>query len=259
MKSRYAARGTWYELDRRAFLKRTSAALAAAMLGCQSKPDRDPSLHAPTDSRTHEVSRWDVLTIGNLSRNRYWGESDERGLRSAICTSTLVQVGDQRLICDPSMKDVEEMAHTLDRRTGFFPDEIQTVFVTHEHGDHWFGIEHFENAEWYAAPPVAEILNNNQSLTREVRPIEGTILDVIEIVPTPGHTVGHHGLLFTCDGMRVMLAGDSVATRDFFIERKGYYNVVDEEESARTMDWMKENVDIIVPGHDNYFLARNTD
>lgn len=23
-----------------------------------------------------KVTRWDVITIGNLSRNRYWGESD---------------------------------------------------------------------------------------------------------------------------------------------------------------------------------------
>jgi len=236
--------------NRRSFLKLASTGSAVCALST--------SLLASSHPRNSAVDRWDILTIGNLSRNRYWGESDEKGLRSAICTSTLVQVGDQRLICDPSIRDADEMAHTLDRRTGLSPDEIQTVFVTHRHGDHYFGIEHFQQAEWYAAPPVAEILNNNETLSRKVKPLEGTILDVIQIVPTPGHTMEHHGLLFTCDGMRVMLAGDSVPTRDFFKERRGYYNVIDEEESARTMDWMKENVDIIVPGHDNYFLTANT-
>src|SRR5690349_8754040 len=29
------------------------------------------------------VQRWDVVTIGNLSRNRYWGEPDAKGLRPA--------------------------------------------------------------------------------------------------------------------------------------------------------------------------------
>ena len=51
-------------------------------------------------------------------------------------------------------------------------------------------------------------------------------------------------------------AGDSVPTRDFFLERRGYFNAVDFELSARTMDRLASVADIIVPGHDNYFLVQ---
>ena len=44
------------------------------------------------------IRRWDIITIGNLSRNRYWGERDDQAYRSAICTCTLVQGDSFRLL-----------------------------------------------------------------------------------------------------------------------------------------------------------------
>ena len=46
-------------------------------------------------------------------------------------------------------------------RTGLKPADVTAVFVTHEHADHWAGINHFADARWLASPGVAEILNNN--------------------------------------------------------------------------------------------------
>ena len=34
-------------------------------------------------------ARWDILTIGHLSRNKFWGESDDQAYRAPLCTSTL--------------------------------------------------------------------------------------------------------------------------------------------------------------------------
>jgi hypothetical protein len=64
------------------------------------------------------VIRWDVITIGNLSRNRYWGESDEKPLRSAICTCTVISGKNFHILVDPSLKVKDSMAAELDRRTG---------------------------------------------------------------------------------------------------------------------------------------------
>lgn len=75
------------------------------------------------------------------------------------------------------------------------------------------------------------------------------------MIPTPGHTNTHHSLHFDRDGLSIVIAGDSVATRDFFRERLGYFNAVDFELSARTMDKLAAMADIIVPGHDNHFLV----
>ena len=82
------------------------------------------------------VHRWDIITIGNLSRNRYWGESEDRPLRPALCTCTLIQAGGSRLLIDPSCEDADRMAAELDRRAGLKPSDITTVFITHHHADH---------------------------------------------------------------------------------------------------------------------------
>ena len=54
--------------------------------------------------------------------------------------------------------------------------------------------------------------------------------------------------------MSVVVAGDAVATLDFWKERRAYYNAVDPEESKRSMNVINSIADIIVPGHDNSFF-----
>ncbi len=204
--------------------------------------------------KNSRVKRWDLITIGNLSRNRYWGESDSQGVRSAICTCTLIQGGMFRLIVDPSLAKAEQMTAELDRRAGLKLRDIDTVFVTHEHGDHWVGLTHFSDAKWFAAPNVAAALNKTNKLPKLIEAVAGRLLDAIDIVPTPGHTLSHHSLRFDCEGMSVIVAGDAVATREFWRERQAYYSCMDFELSARSMDQIGDLADIVVPGHDNYFL-----
>lgn len=108
-----------------------------------------PNAPGTKGKKNSRIKRWDIVTIGNLSRNRYWGESDARAVRSAICTCTLI----------------------------------------------------------------------------------------------------------TGEGLSVVIAGDAVATRDFWNERRSYFNAVDPEVAARTMDRIASMADIVVPGHDNYFLV----
>lgn len=243
--------------SRAAFLKTAVLGLvgAATVRGhagaAEATAPRLPRKGKP-DSR---VQRWDVITIGNLSRNRYWGEGDDRGVRSAICTCTVVQGEGFRLLVDPSITQAELMATELDRRTGLEPGEIDTVFITHEHGDHWFGLAHFPKARWLAAPELAAALNKSAKLSGKVEPVSGRLLEAIDILHTPGHTPTHHSLRFDCEGLSVVIAGDAVATRDFWRNRQGYFNSVDFALAAKTMDRIAGLADIVVPGHDNYFLV----
>ncbi len=231
------------------------AAVAAAgrVLGAEPAAGLNPSSRWK-GRQNSKVKRWDVITIGNLSRNRYWGESDAKGVRSAICTCTLTQGEAFRLLVDPSLSSADEMINELDRRTGLKPRDINAVFVTHEHADHWFGLTHFAAAQWLAAPEVAAALNQTNKLPKPVETATGRLFDAVDILATPGHTMSHHSLRFDCEGMSVVVAGDAVATRDFWRERRGYYNCVDFERSAKSMDQIARVSDIVVPGHDNYFL-----
>ena len=214
-----------------------------------------PLLPATALAAAAKVNRWTVITIGNLSRNRYWGESDAKGLRDAICTCTLISGDGFHLLVDPSLAGATEMAKELDRRTGVKPGDINAVFVTHEHGDHFAGVAHFPKAAWYAAPPVAEILNAKPGFARKFEPEPKALFGAVDVIPTPGHTHSHHGLRFDCEGQSIVAAGDSVATRDFWRERRSYYNAVDPELAARTMDHLARIAAIVIAGHDNYFTV----
>jgi glyoxylase-like metal-dependent hydrolase (beta-lactamase superfamily II) len=201
------------------------------------------------------VNRWDVITIGNLSRNRYWGEDDEQAVREAICTTCLIAGEGFTLLVDPSLEDSDRMAAEIDRRAGLRLGNVDTVFVTHEHGDHHAGLRHFDGARWLAAPEVAAAINSSGKYGRDVEPVEGTLLDAIEVLHTPGHTPSHHSLLFRCDGLRVVVAGDAVMTRDFWIHRQGYFNSIDFDLASRTIEALSRSADVVVPGHDNCFLV----
>jgi glyoxylase-like metal-dependent hydrolase (beta-lactamase superfamily II) len=245
--------------NRATFLARVSVGILAAATASIGATGAEPaagpaSSHPWKGRRNSKVKRWDVITTGNLSRNRYWGESDAKGVRSAICTCTVVQGEGLRLIVDPSLSNPDEMAKELDRRTGLKPRDITAAFVTHEHGDHWFGLAHFTEARWLAAPGVAAALNKTNKLPKPVESMTGRLFDDIEILPSPGHTLSHHSLRFDCDGLSVVIAGDAVPTRDFWRERRGYYNCVDFELAAKIMDKIADLADLVVPGHDNYFL-----
>jgi len=205
---------------------------------------------------TTGVARWDIITIGNISRNRYWGESDERAYRSAICTCTLVTGAGFRLLVDPSLQEAERMAAELDRRTGCRLEGVDAVFLTHEHGDHHFGLKHFPDARWLAAPPVAEILNRSGQYAKPIEADAGPLYGVLEVVPTPGHTLSHHSLRFDWDGRSVVIAADAVMTRDFWNDRRGYFNSADFDLAARSIEQLAEIADLVIPGHDNYFLNR---
>jgi glyoxylase-like metal-dependent hydrolase (beta-lactamase superfamily II) len=204
-------------------------------------------------NRDSLVTHWDVVSIGNLSRNRYWGDSDERPIYRVICTTTVISGKDFHLIVDPSLSGEKEMLTELKRRTGLIPDDINAVFITHQHGDHVAGLKHFQKARWIAGSKVSEGLNRSGQYNKKVEAATEKLFGAIDIVPTPGHTADHQSLRFDYKGMSVVIAGDAVATLDFWNERRAYYNATDPEESKRSMSMISSIADIIVPGHDNCF------
>ena len=246
--------------SRAAFLARLTAAGTAVAASCVlgAEPAASPANSSQWKGRKQsKVKRWDIVTVGNLSRNRYWGESEARPLRTTVCTCTLVQGDGFRLLVDPSLPSAEQMAAELDRRTGLKVRNVDAVFITHEHGDHWFGLAHFEQAKWLAAPDVAAALNKTGKLAKTVEAVTGQLFDAIEVIPTPGHTLSHHSLRFDCDGLSVVIAGDAVMTQDFWRDRRGYFNCADFDLSAKSMNRLCSLADVIVPGHDNFLLNRD--
>jgi glyoxylase-like metal-dependent hydrolase (beta-lactamase superfamily II) len=207
--------------------------------------------------------RWSVLTIGHLSRNRFWGEDDGTARRTPLCTSALVWAGRDVIVVDPPLPP-GEMPGLLDRRAGLAIGDVTRVYLTHFHGDHRAGMEAFADVPWLM--PDAEWVYWDRRLAPDAP--ERRLLGRIETVAAegsaiwqgvttlhlPGHTPGLAGLVFDDrDDRRVVIASDAAMTRDFFDARVGYFNSDDLDMARKSIDRLRVTADVILPGHDNYF------
>jgi len=200
-----------------------------------------------------------VLTLGQFSRNRFWGELDSQSYRDALCTSTLIK-GKVNILVDPALPP-DEMTKVLYNRTGLSPDKIDMVFITHAHGDHYVGIELFEKAAWYISEIDLEVVKKSENkrvleLGGKLKVCGNGLVDGVEFPSFPGHTYGTTGILFDTNDGRVCACGDAVMSRDFFDNRLGYYNSLDFDKSTESINKMAALADIVVPGHGNYFLNK---
>ena len=245
------------EMKRRNFLGTVLGAAAFSSLGCSRKivPGNSGNTFPLKGKKESKIIHWDVVTIGNLSRNRYWGESEEKSLHPVICTTTIITGKDFHVIVDPSLADAKAMAEELKRRTGLTPDDIQIAFVTHEHGDHHCGLPAFPKAKWLATAQAASIINTTAKYEKAVEPVGNTLYDCIDVVATPGHTPGTAGLRFDFRGLSIFVAGDSIATKDFWDDERIYFKALDQEIAKQSMKKIASISNIVVPGHDNYFLC----
>lgn len=247
-------------MQRRKFLSSSIVLGSMLGIGCSAtknnKEETGSTILKLKGKTSSGVTHWDVITIGNLSRNRYWGESEEKSLHAVICTTTLISGKDFHVIVDPSLESEEAMAAELKRRSGLTPADINVVFMTHEHGDHHAGLKNFPKAQWLASDLVADALNRTGSYSKKIEAAGKTIFDLIDVVSTPGHTPGTAGLRFDYRGISVFVAGDAVATKDFWDEGRMYFKALDVEESLRSYKKIASLSDIVVPGHDNYFVCR---
>lgn len=244
------------DIKRRNFIGTALGVAGLSAMGCSKKkfPENSGNSIILRGKKDSKVTHWDVVTIGNLSRNRYWGESEEKSLHSVICTTTIIRGKDFCVVVDPSLADSKVMADELKRRTGLTPDDINVAFVTHEHGDHHCGLPGFPKAKWLATAEAAAIINKTAKYEKIVEPVGKTLFDVIDVVTTPGHTPGTAGLRFDYRGLSVFVAGDAIATKDFWDEGTIYFKALDIEVAKQSYKKIAALSNIIVPGHDNYFI-----
>lgn len=212
---------------------------------------------------TTDVRDWDVIVIGHIRWNRYFGENPDMPPRGdpSTCTSTVVRGTDAAgrpfvLLIDPTMRwTPPEFYFDLNRRTGLKPGQVTHCYCTHHHLDHYDALKYFPDAVWLAAEPVAGILRAEAKTVdgTRIRGVSGEFLPGIHAVPLPGHTDTLHGAAFRCRGKRILVAGDSVMTKNHLWNGTTEYQPDPAacEVAARTLADIRESFDIVVPGHDN--------
>ncbi|MGC9328419.1 MAG: MBL fold metallo-hydrolase, partial [Candidatus Hinthialibacter sp.] len=100
-----------------------------------------------------------------------------------------------------------------------------------------------------------DVSEEEKDILARIVPIEDHSIPQIELLPTPGHTHGSASLLFeTREGM-VVAAGDAALTFDHFDDRQPSENAEDPREARRSIDQIAKIADIVIPGHDNFFVV----
>lgn len=208
------------------------------------------------------IDRYDIIVIGHLKWNVYFGESQKAPPRGdpSTCTSTMVR-GRQAdgnpyvLVIDPTLRPTpEDYFFDINRRTGLSSADVTHCYVTHEHFDHQAGLNYFPQAAWLAAEPVVQKLLDSPHIDgSRVRAVSGEFLPGVAVLPLPGHTPSLHGVAFEAEGLQCVVAGDGVVTRDHFANDTSAFEQ-DSALAAQTIQELKAIADIVVPGHDNLIV-----
>ena len=131
---------------------------------------------------------------------------------------------------------------------GFKPEDIDTVFITHSHYDHFGNIGLFEGAEWVASRPVADRMDD-----KRFNPLDDgeEICEGIRALYTPGHTEAHCSLIVE-DETTTAIAGDAIVSIGYFDRGKLWnYNpdFFDYDTGLTSMAILASSAEIIIPGH----------
>lgn len=220
-------------------------------------------------------ARVDVISIGTLSRNLLWKESEP--VRSPHATTTLIRTNKRNILIDPGLPG-QILAARLFERTGMKPGAIDTIFLTNAKPAHRGGIGAFPKAkvmmheierERVLLDLSVRIEESDEDEEREALAAEVKILSAIkaapdnlapqvDLFPLFGYTAGTCGVLVTAATQTVLLAGDAVASADHLLAGQVLPGCFDLEAAKASLTEVYEIADIVIPGHDNVLLNPRT-
>src|SRR5438045_9237030 len=107
--------------------------------------------------------RVDIISIGTLSRNRLWNETEV--LRTPHATTTLIRAGSKRILVDPGLP-APAISARLNERTGLRPEQIDVIFLANFRFAHRRGLAAFDSAK--VLIPEMEQQSARESLPRRI-------------------------------------------------------------------------------------------
>ncbi len=217
-------------------------------------------------------ARVDIISIGTLSRNRLWNETEQ--VRTPHATTSLIRAGKRHILVDPGLPPVVVGARLFER-AGIKPEQIDTVFMSNFRPAHRGGLSLFPKAkvliheleqEWARqdlqrmieqAPEEDQDRKYFQAelkLLESFRPAADKLAPGVDLFPLFGYTPGTCGLLVAAPTSTLLIAGDAVPTLDHFLAGQVLPDSKDISAAQESMREVYEIADVIVPGHDNLFL-----
>ena len=216
--------------------------------------------------------RLDVISIGTLSRNRLWNETEP--VRTPHATTTLIRTPKRTIVVDPGLP-AQALAARLFERTGLRPQNIDTVFLTNFRPSHRAGLSLFPHAKTYIheleqqamaqhlqrmldeAPKEdldRKVFQSELKLLESLKTPDDKLAEHVDLFPLFGYTPGTCGILVSDPTRTIMVAGDAVPTQEHFLAGQVLPDTHDIPAAHEALREVYEIADLIVPGHDNFFL-----
>ena len=216
--------------------------------------------------------RYDIISIGTLSRNRLWNET--QAVRTPHATTTLIRTKSRHILVDPGLPTPAVAAHLFER-TGLRPEQIDTVFLTNFRPAHRAGlgilsrarilIHEFEqqaahqhlDSLLHQAPSEdidRKLIEQELRLLDRLQTAEDQLEESVDLFPLFGYTPGSSGLLLSQPTATILIAGDAVPTQEHFLAGQVLPDSYDIRAAQQSLQEVYEIADLIVPGHDNLFL-----
>ena len=221
-----------------------------------------------------------VVSIGALAKNALWNERVP--VRTSHATTTLIRTHDDAggeivLLTDPSLPG-DVLDARLFERAGIHASAVTHVFLTNWRPVHRRGLERFTKATWWmheaeiqavgealeqarahaqrqGVREVEVLVHKEHALWVKMQAAPEDLADSVQLYPLAGYTPGQCGLIVTEPALTTVIAGDAVPTRGHFLVGQVFPDCWDLDKSKESLQELMEVADVIIPGHDNAFLA----
>lgn len=179
---------------------------------------------------------------------------------------TLLKDGNEEILFDTGSYGVRNVIKDLLKK-----EKIDKLFISHLHFDHCSNLDLFRNSKIYINEKELRNLYENNDDSDLYKPLlkiineydvntfndEINISNNIKIVLTYGHTVGHSSLEFKQGKRRILVAGDAIKSLNDYLNINKYGNAQNPDKYIKTKENIKNNYDVIIPGHSDIIDKNN--
>lgn len=174
---------------------------------------------------------------------------------------TLIEDGNENILVDTGSYGVREYLANFIKQV-----HIHKVFISHLHFDHCANINLFKDTPIYIHKnEIANLNKDDNDIFGDLYQFISGSLDKLKIIPfsaedrlsentrikfTPGHTIGHSSLEINDQSKRIIVAGDAIETLQEYLNPNYEDAHFDKIQYKNSYELIKNNYDIIIPGHD---------